>query len=238
MYTTHVAIAPIGPSRRLGVYEELRSLIVRGRLAPGARLVELDIAARLGVSRTPAREAIQRLAQDGFLSQVGQGTRSHFLVAPLTAEDCADLYATMGALEGAASRSVSKLANNERKELANELKRLEADFEAEAARSELELDKLFESHNAFHERLVARCATPWLGSLIALTRPLVDRYEFVYAPLVRGPYKDTFDEHAGIIRALRDGTATAVESAVKANWINGAGRLRAAMARVGPRGDW
>lgn len=238
MYTTNVAITPIGPSRRIGVYEELRSLIVRGRLGPGARLVELDIAARLGVSRTPAREAIQRLAQDGFLKQVGQGTRSHFLVAPLTAEDCGDLYGTMGALEGAASRNIVKLPGKERKELANELKRLEAGFEAQAARSELELDRLFESHNVFHEHLVVRCATRWLGSLIALTRPLVNRYEFVYTPLVGGDYRDTFEEHANVIRAVRDGTGPAIESAVKANWINGAGRLRAAMSRVGPRGDW
>jgi DNA-binding GntR family transcriptional regulator len=238
MYTTNVAIMPIGPSRRTGVYEELRTLIVRGRLGPGARLVELDIAARLGVSRTPAREAIQRLAQDGFLKQVGQGTRSHFLVAPLTAEDCGDLYGTMGGLEGAAARNVVRLPDGERKRLANELKRLEAGFEAQAARSGMELEKLFESHNAFHEHLVVTCATPWLGSLIALTRPLVDRYEFVYAPLVGGDHKDTFEEHADIIRAVRDGSASATESAVKTNWINGGERLRAAMSRVGPRGDW
>jgi DNA-binding GntR family transcriptional regulator len=238
MYTTSVAITPIGPSRRLGVYEELRTLIVQGRLGPGARLVELDIAARLGVSRTPAREAIQRLAQDGFLKQVGQGTRSHFLVAPLTAEDCGDLYGTMGGLEGAAARNIAKLPGNERKELASELKRLEAGFEAQAARSGMELEKLFESHNVFHEHLVERCATPWLGSLIVLTRPLVNRYEFVYAPLVGGDHKDTFEEHANIIRAVRGGTAPAIEGLVRANWANGAERLQAAMARVGPRGDW
>ncbi|MEA2885631.1 MAG: hypothetical protein QOH32_4999, partial [Bradyrhizobium sp.] len=140
MYTSNVSIPPTGPSRRMGVYEELRSLIVRGRLGPGARLVELDIAARLGVSRTPAREAIQRLAQDGFLKQVGQGSRSHFLVAPLSAEDCGDLYATMGGLEGAAARNIVKLPSKERKDLASELKRLEATFEAHAARSEMELE--------------------------------------------------------------------------------------------------
>ena len=222
----------------MGVYEELRSLIVRGRLGPGARLVELDIAARLGVSRTPAREAIQRLAQDGFLKQVGQGSRSHFLVAPLTAEDCGDLYGTMGGLEGAAARNVVKLPSSERRELAGELKRLEAAFEAQAARSEMELEKLFESHNLFHEHLVVRCATPWLAALIALTRPLVNRYEFVYAPLVGGDHKETFAEHANIIRAVRGGSGSATESAVKTNWINGGERLRAAMSRVGPRGDW
>jgi DNA-binding GntR family transcriptional regulator len=238
MYTTTVATTPTAPSRRLGVYEELRTLIVRGRLAPGARLVELDIAARLGVSRTPAREAIQRLAQDGFLKQVGQGTRSHFLVAPLTDEDCGDLYGTMGGLEGAAARNIVRLPVGERRVLANELKRLEAGFEAQAGRPGSELDKLFESHNLFHEHFVARCATPWLGSLIALTRPLVNRYEFVYAPLVGGEHRDTFEEHANIIRAVRDGTASAAEGAVKANWINGGERLRVAMSMVGPRGDW
>ena len=43
------------------VYERLRELIIDGRLAPGARIVETDVAARLGVSRTPVRGALQRL---------------------------------------------------------------------------------------------------------------------------------------------------------------------------------
>jgi len=79
---------------------------------------------------------------------------------------------------------------------------------------------------------------PWLRWLIALTRSLVDRYEFVYAPLVGGDHAETFIEHREIVRAVRDGSASIVEAALRRNWINGGERLGAAMARLGPRGDW
>src|SRR2546426_7079104 len=49
--------------RPLVVYEQLRDLIVHGHLAPGSRIVESDVAGRLGVSRTPVRGALQRLQQ-------------------------------------------------------------------------------------------------------------------------------------------------------------------------------
>jgi DNA-binding GntR family transcriptional regulator len=48
-------------------YERLRELIVRGRLAPGGRLIETDVARRLGISRTPVREALRRLQQEGYV---------------------------------------------------------------------------------------------------------------------------------------------------------------------------
>ena len=59
--------APLRVVRPDAVYERLQDLIIRGRLAPGVRVVENDIAARLGVSRTPVREAILKLADEGLL---------------------------------------------------------------------------------------------------------------------------------------------------------------------------
>jgi DNA-binding GntR family transcriptional regulator len=49
------------------VYQQLRALIIDGRLAPGTRIVETDVATRLGVSRTPVRGAFQRLQQEGYV---------------------------------------------------------------------------------------------------------------------------------------------------------------------------
>src|SRR5687768_9042809 len=69
------------------VYHRLRELIVRGRLAPGARIIETVIAARLGVSRTPVRAALQRLQQEGYVVVASPGQQSRMAVAPLTQED-------------------------------------------------------------------------------------------------------------------------------------------------------
>ena len=62
------AAQPAHADRPAQVYAQLRTLIVQGKLAPGSRIIETDIAELLGVSRTPVREAIQRLQQEGYVA--------------------------------------------------------------------------------------------------------------------------------------------------------------------------
>lgn len=83
------------------VYDHLHNEILTGSLAPGAWLKEQDVAARLGVSRTPIREAVQRLTQEGLLEAYpNYGVR----VRTLTAKDALDAYAMREVLEGMAAR--------------------------------------------------------------------------------------------------------------------------------------
>ena len=70
--------------RPLVVYEQLRDLIVHGHLAPGSRIVESDVAGRLGVSRTPVRGALQRLQQEGYIVDPSGGRLARPTVSPLT----------------------------------------------------------------------------------------------------------------------------------------------------------
>lgn len=220
------------------VYHELRRQIIRARLAPGARMVESDIADRLRVSRTPVREAIARLAQEGFLTSTGPSRRTELLVAPMTAQDGLDLYQTMGALEGTAARRVGELEPRARRKLTAELRRREMAFESAAKQRAIDYERLFELHNAVHECVVEACAPPRLRALIEMVRPLVDRYEWVYAPLVGPSYDVTFREHGDIIRAVRDGAGDRARRAMVANWENGGERLARVIERVGARGDW
>src|SRR5258705_10343870 len=76
-----LASAPHG-SRPDQVYARLRDLIVQGSLAPGSRIVETEIAARLGVSRPPAREALQRRQREGFVMGAPGARQSRTTVAP------------------------------------------------------------------------------------------------------------------------------------------------------------
>src|SRR5205823_10089517 len=82
--------APHG-SRPDQVYARLRELIVGGLLAPGSRIVETEIAMRLGVSRTPVREALQRLLQEGYVIDTLGAQQSRLTVAPLTRDDVHEL---------------------------------------------------------------------------------------------------------------------------------------------------
>lgn len=219
-------------------YVTLRDLIVRGRLAAGARAPELEVAARLGISRTPVREALRRLAHEGFLVATAGSRRQRFTVAPLTAGDLRDLYAIMAALEGAAARNVTRLSLRQRRALARRLAAANARFEALARQRTIDLDRVVDAHHAVHLAFVDACATPRLRRLIEQVRPQVDRYEFVYAPQAGPSHDETFAEHKAMIRALRDGSAGAADAAVRANWLNGAARLEKAILRTGPRGDY
>src|SRR5215212_6315931 len=101
--TGDVAAAPHG-SRPEQVYIRLRDLIVQGLVAPGSRIIETEIAGRLGVSRTPVREALQRLQQEGFVMGTPGAQQSRLTVAPLTRADVHELLTIVGSLEGLGAR--------------------------------------------------------------------------------------------------------------------------------------
>jgi len=95
---------PSGPrarSRADFVYETLRDAISDGRIAGGERVREEDVARNLGVSRTPVREALQRLQQRGILVL---GAGRGLVVAQLSHEQVIELYAMREILEGSAAR--------------------------------------------------------------------------------------------------------------------------------------
>jgi DNA-binding GntR family transcriptional regulator len=71
-------------SNTKNAFTAIRDLIVRGRLAPGSWMVESDLCARLGMSRTPIRAALQWLQYEGYVIAHGTGSKSRMIVAPLT----------------------------------------------------------------------------------------------------------------------------------------------------------
>jgi DNA-binding GntR family transcriptional regulator len=89
-------------------YRRLRELIVTGRLAPGSRIIETAVAARLGVSRTPVRAALQRLQQEGYVVVASPGQQSRMAVAPLTQEDAIELFGMVSAVEGLAANGAAR----------------------------------------------------------------------------------------------------------------------------------
>ncbi|HEX8395332.1 MAG TPA: GntR family transcriptional regulator [Longimicrobium sp.] len=219
--------------RSAHVYDGLRDQIVRGVLAPGARVVEQDVAARMGVGRTPVREALQLLLTEGYL--VGsEGSRRQLAVAPLLEEDVDELFGLIADLEAAAVRRLPALGDEARAALAAGLEVANDVFGATVTRVPLDLEAAFQTHQAFHATLTERLAGPRLARLLDLVRPQVDRYEYVYGALLEGELGVATREHADIVAAVREGDAERAEAAVRHNWRNAAERLRAAFWREAP----
>lgn len=208
-------------------YEQLYQLIVYGRLPPGARIAEGPLAETLGVSRTPVREAMHRLRQEGLLIEVGGGSglRGRLAVAPLQREGMEEVYALAGAIEALGVRGLSKLEAAQREDLAQRLETIELAFHAEARRQAPEFDRLFELHQAFHRTLVEEAAGPETLAVYRTLKPQLDRYEWFYAPVAGPDFTPTRREHAAIIEAVRRGDTQALEEAVRANYSNGAERM-------------
>ncbi|MEH6830598.1 GntR family transcriptional regulator [Sulfitobacter sp.] len=115
---------PVIPSNRSGqtdAYSMILDAIDTGVYRPGDRLVESELADRLGVSRTPIREALQRLETQSLLVRDGRS----LIVASLDHNQMAELYVVRGELEGLAARLAARNATEEEVRLLREM--VEAD---------------------------------------------------------------------------------------------------------------
>jgi DNA-binding GntR family transcriptional regulator len=209
----------------MDVYERLRTLIATGRVAPGMRMIEVELAKQLAVSRTPVREAMRRLTQEGWAQVVSSGAKTQIAVAPVTRADLLDLFGIIGALEGTAGRGAAALPPAERRILAECLTDANDAFAAETRRQPRRFERFFAAHDSFHEILVRESGTARSQALIASVRPQVQRYEMIYATAVGTDFSASPREHRAIISAVRTGTADRIEAAIRRNWSNSAKRL-------------
>src|SRR3954468_15734849 len=145
--------APGSPRKRARpqqVYERLRELIIDGRLAPGTRIVETEVAERLGVSRTPVRGALQRLQQEGYVVDSPTLQQTRPTVAPLTADDARELFLLVGALEGLAAFRAALGSAAARSALAASLAEINEAFRAAAGAARPDHSRIFELDSRFH----------------------------------------------------------------------------------------
>jgi DNA-binding GntR family transcriptional regulator len=217
---------------------DLRELIVRGRLAPGSRIIETELASRLDVSRTPVRAALQRLTQEGYVTGVGSAKQLRLSVSPLTEEDARELFEIVGDLEGIAARRLARAPSDERDAVVRELREVDTDL-LEAAKTLPPVpDRIFDLFTQFHNRLVAAGAGPRLASLHRSVKPQADRYRRLYSTTQVARIHASVEEHGAILSAIQQGDAAAASEAVRTNWRNAADRLGEAIRRSGEIGSW
>ena len=173
------------------VRDEIRNRIVDGRFSPGERLNEVHLSKEFSISRTPLREALFGLANEGMLSDL---PRRGFFVPPLSVEEIRELYAIRLILDPAAMRmggfpddaTISKLRKLNQKIAA-----------ARKPRRIVELD------DEWHLLLVAGCNNKILLNMIRDHMVRTRRYELAYMSHSKNVGVAT-DEHELILDALED----------------------------------
>lgn len=211
---------------------------MRGRLAPGSRLVESEIAIRLGVSRTPVRAALERLRQEGYITGTGSTLLARATVAPLTNEDAREIYMIVAQIEGLAGREAATKPRELRTKVVQHMRHVNAQFRKAAEARLPDSDLLHDFDDAFHNSYVHLGAGPRLLALHDAVKPQAERYGRIYTSTLVSEVGTSAAEHDAIIKALETGDPERTQRAVQTNWENAAVRLARVINTVGERGTW
>jgi len=178
------------------VFNTLRQAIITGEFAPGERLMEIALANRLGVSRTPVREAIRKLELEGLVVMI---PRKGAEVAKITEKDLRDVLEVRSSLEELAAELAAERMNDEVKEkLEKALKEFEEAIESDdnAAIADSDVD--------FHDVIFEATGNARLIQIINNMREQMYRYRLEYV-------KDTeyhtvlLNEHRELAKAMVEG---------------------------------
>ncbi|MFT4030025.1 MAG: GntR family transcriptional regulator [Protaetiibacter sp.] len=178
------------------VYERLRSEIIRGVLRPNEALVEALIAERLGVSRTPVRESLQRLSVDGLIVS----RRRRWVVYEHTREEVTEIYELRAALESYAAR----LAASRRTE--EQIAEVECLYEETKVHAVHGRERV-EANEHFHDAINRMSHNERLFQTILRSRVygFNDRVAAAYSP---EQYAESWAQHGAIVEAVRRGEAS------------------------------
>ena len=207
------------------VLETLRRAIVTARLTPGARIIERDVAAELGVSRTPVREALSRLEREGLVTAVPGRQRSLLQIAPLTARELRQASAATAALEGIGAAEATSQRKADRLVLARQLDSLLDSVAKEMAPESGSFARALELDERFHRMLADDFLEPSMAACLESARSHVYRYVWMFSPKTGVTAARFKSEHAPIVAALRRGDAAAVRTALERQWSGFATRI-------------
>jgi DNA-binding GntR family transcriptional regulator len=198
------------------VYATLLEAIVSGALPPGSRLRDGDLAAELRVSRTPVREALQRLEDEGLVQTVpGSQTR----VTPLQESDAREAVPVVAALHALAARHAVPLL-----EAADFDRMQEANNAFATALEQSDTPGALEADDAFHAIFVERAGNGELQRSLKRLLPRVRRLELARFRALAG--RDSVAQHRAIVEMAVTGDARRTGDLVEENWLT-LGRLLA-----------
>ena len=184
---------------------------------PSKRLfqkLEVQLAADIGVSRTPLREALIALESEGQIeSESGKG----FRFVELSTREFQELAPVIAALEGLA---VELSPVDEMRSLGTRLQKLADEFDSASAAHSMIMTR----DDEWHGVMLSACPNERLLALIASVRQSFHRYESLLVP-DEAVVSRVAEEHGAIARCLAAGDIPGAKEALKANWVNGAKRI-------------
>lgn len=193
------------------VFNTLREAILRGDLVPGERLMELQLASKLGVSRTPIREAIRMLEQEGLAITI---PRKGAIVAGMTEKDMQDVLEIREALEELSVQvACDKITEEEIAELQKNMKNFEHSLKSG------DLKKMAQADVEFHDVIYRATDNPKLISMLNNLREQMYRYRVEY---LKNPqnHEQLLKEHEAIYKGIVEKDKDAVTEMIRKHISN------------------
>ncbi|MBD3309249.1 FCD domain-containing protein [candidate division KSB3 bacterium] len=196
-----------GQSLKQVAYDQIGQWLLDGIFQPGEALIETELAARLGISRTPVREALQQLAQEGLVEMV---PRRGAFVRRVTLQDIEELFVIREAIEGIAARLAATKAD------ADQLQRFAELFEAaDREPDETRRQTLYEeAGDDFHAYILESCGNTRIIEIIGTYKVLLQK-ERQIAANIPGRIDRSSQEHRAILHALQQRDPDLAERAMR-----------------------
>jgi DNA-binding GntR family transcriptional regulator len=190
-------------------YSRLLKAVDSGELPPGARLIETELAERLGVSRTPVRQALSRLEAQGIAAMDARGG---LVVATLDYDQLGELYAVREMAEALAARLAARHASPSEIDLLREF------VEADRGRTD-QPDALIQSNKVFHAQLHRASHNRYLIQTLASMRRSLS---LLSGTTLTDPGRgiQSVEEHAAIVDAIAARDEDAAEAAARRHIVN------------------
>lgn len=180
------------PLREL-VYEELRKLIMTGQIKPGTRMMEIELAGRMGVSRTPVREAIRQLEKDNLVTIE---PRRGAYVSDISPKDIDDMLLVREQLEGLATcLAAEHMSDEELEELVQTKEAYEKAYEKGTMQDLIEID------TRFHSIISNSCGNEYLISILHELQDQVLRFRYIYFKSIKRA-AHVIEDHANILDSI------------------------------------
>lgn len=191
------------------VFESMREAIMSGILEPGERLMEIQLAEEMGVSRTPVREAIRKLELENFVVMI---PRKGAYVAGVSSKDVADVFEIRSALEGLAAGLAAERITEE------ELEQMEQALFYRAVEGDLDLEQVVKLDTDFHALVYKASRNERLIQILANLREQIQRFRTT-SLAVPGRNKLAIEEHRMIVEALRSRNSEEAQSLAMAHIV-------------------
>lgn len=200
------------------VFNTLREAILKGELKPGERLMELQLASKLGVSRTPIREAIRMLQQEGLAVTI---PRRGAEVAKMTEKNMEDVLQIREALEILAVQLACEKVTEEQ---LSQLKEAVEGFERAVKTGDLK--QIAQSDIDFHDKIYEAADNPKLVNLLNNIREQIYRYRVEYLKEEEN-YPNLIEEHRKIFEGLKSRDKNFVTEMTEKHLTNQANAVKA-----------